>query len=76
MLSFNKCSGFQVDADRFKQYFGDSIKDSACLDDCLKLFTKEEVLDKDNEWYCGRCKAHKQATKKMQLYSVPDVLIL
>ena len=23
------------------------------LQDCLKLFTKEETLSSDNEWYCA-----------------------
>jgi len=46
------------------------------IDSCLKLFAKPEILDKDNLWYCNQCKDHKQATKKMDIYSVPKILII
>ncbi|CAK4658374.1 hypothetical protein LEN26_013559 [Aphanomyces euteiches] len=46
------------------------------LDDCFKKFTSPEQLDQDNLWYCSTCKEHRQATKTMQLYKLPDVLIL
>ena len=46
------------------------------LQECLDLFTKEEVLEKGNEWYCSKCKEHKQASKKMELYKCPEILIL
>jgi ubiquitin carboxyl-terminal hydrolase 4/11 len=34
------------------------------------------MLDKDNEWYCSRCKTHVQASKKMDFYQIPKYLIL
>lgn len=43
---------------------------------CLEMFTAEEVLDKENAWYCNHCKDHKLASKKMEIYHVPDNLIL
>ncbi|BGP41272.1 hypothetical protein JCM10449v2_005249 [Rhodotorula kratochvilovae] len=45
------------------------------LNDCLAEFTKEERLGEDDMWYCGTCKEHKQATKKVELWKVPDVLV-
>lgn len=54
----------------------DTIKKSFTIQECFELFTREEKLDKENEWYCNKCKGHKQATKKMELYKLPDVLIL
>ncbi|GAA5944501.1 hypothetical protein JCM3775_005877 [Rhodotorula graminis] len=45
------------------------------LADCLGEFTKEERLGEDDMWYCGACKEHKQATKKVELWKVPDVLV-
>ncbi|GAA5855168.1 hypothetical protein JCM9279_007576 [Rhodotorula babjevae] len=45
------------------------------LADCLGEFTKEERLGEDDMWYCGTCKEHKQATKKVELWKVPDVLV-
>lgn len=44
--------------------------------DCLDLFTKEEILDAENAWYCSNCKMHKQAKKKMEIYKTPKILIL
>lgn len=46
------------------------------LDDCLNEFTKEEQLGEDDLWYCPRCKKHQQATKKFDLWKVPDVLVV
>lgn len=44
------------------------------IDDCLTEFTKEEQLGEDDLWYCPRCKKHQQATKKFDLWKVPDIL--
>jgi len=44
--------------------------------DCINLFTRKEKLEKDNAWYCSRCKGHKEALKKMEIYKVPSILIL
>ena len=52
------------------------IKDNYNIIDCIKIFTKEEVLLEGNEWYCNKCKEHKLATKKMELYNLPNILIL
>ncbi|CAD8132028.1 unnamed protein product [Paramecium pentaurelia] len=46
------------------------------LDDCLRAFTKEEILGKGDEWYCNKCKKHVQASKKMEIYKVPQILII
>lgn len=46
------------------------------LQDCLDEFTKEEKLGEDDLWYCPRCKKHQQATKKFDLWKVPDVLVV
>ncbi|KAH7105795.1 cysteine proteinase [Auriculariales sp. MPI-PUGE-AT-0066] len=46
------------------------------LDDCLNEFTREEILSEEDPWYCPRCKKHQQATKKFELWKVPDVLVI
>lgn len=46
------------------------------IQQCLEKFTKEEVLDPHNAWYCSHCKKHQQATKKIEIYKSPDLLIL
>ncbi|GAA5827452.1 hypothetical protein JCM11251_003818 [Rhodosporidiobolus azoricus] len=50
-------------------------KKAITLQDCLVEFTKEERLGEDDQWYCSSCKEFKQATKKVELWKVPDVLV-
>ncbi|CAM9712997.1 unnamed protein product [Sphacelaria rigidula] len=49
-----------------------SIPLSACFD----KYTEREQLGQSELWYCGKCKAHRQAHKKLDVYTVPDVLIV
>lgn len=46
------------------------------LDDCLNEFGKEEILSEADTWYCPRCKEHRRASKKFELWKTPDVLIM
>ena len=69
LLRLNRCRDENISLNR-------NNNNPHSLNECLNLFTKEEILDKDNEWYCNKCKEHKQATKKMELYKTPKILIL
>lgn len=51
------------------------IKKVITIEDCLAEFTKEERLGEDDTWYCPDCKKHQQATKKVEIWKVPDVLV-
>ncbi|XP_068649713.1 ubiquitin carboxyl-terminal hydrolase 9-like [Aristolochia californica] len=42
---------------------------------CLKAFLKEEPLGPDDMWYCPSCKEHRQASKKLDLWRLPDILV-
>lgn len=46
------------------------------LYDCLELFSKPETLGENDLWYCPQCKEHRQATKKIELWSAPDILTI
>ncbi|KAF8518039.1 ubiquitin-specific protease [Hysterangium stoloniferum] len=46
------------------------------IQDCLDEFTKEEQLGEDDPWYCPQCKKHQQATKNLQIWKAPDVLVV
>lgn len=46
------------------------------LNDCFRNFIKPETLDQANLWYCASCKEHRQARKTMEIWKLPDVLIL
>jgi len=53
-----------------------SQKDALALSDCLKAFCLPETLSVDDPWYCSVCKGHKQATKKMDLWKLPEIFII
>ncbi|KAK5654111.1 hypothetical protein OQA88_7542 [Cercophora sp. LCS_1] len=46
------------------------------LDDCLAEFEKEEILSEQDTWYCPRCKEHRRASKKFDLWRTPDILVV
>ncbi|XP_018417101.1 PREDICTED: ubiquitin carboxyl-terminal hydrolase 15 isoform X3 [Nanorana parkeri] len=46
------------------------------LKDCIELFTTKEKLGAEDPWYCPHCKEHQQATKKLDLWSLPPVLVV
>ncbi|KAJ5949290.1 hypothetical protein N7454_000874 [Penicillium verhagenii] len=46
------------------------------LEQCLKEFSKEEILSENDAWYCPRCKEHRQASKKFDLWYAPDILVI
>jgi len=37
---------------------------------------RSEMLDEQNKWYCSRCKDHVQATKSLDIYRAPLVLVV
>ena len=51
-------------------------KDNLTIYDSLELFHKEEILDGENKWFCGKCKNHEKAIKKLEIYKTPYYLII
>ncbi|KPM40634.1 hypothetical protein AK830_g5925 [Neonectria ditissima] len=45
------------------------------LDDCLDEFERAEILSEQDMWYCPRCKEHRRASKKFDLWKTPDILV-
>lgn len=45
------------------------------LEECLDEFERAEVLSEQDMWYCPRCKEHRRASKKFDLWKTPDILI-
>lgn len=52
------------------------VKDDLTLEQCLQLFTEPERLTPEDAWYCPSCKQHREATKQLSLWSLPDILII
>ncbi|KAL7424547.1 hypothetical protein Q5752_000231 [Cryptotrichosporon argae] len=46
------------------------------IEDCLDEFSREETLGQDDLWYCPVCKKHQAATKKIEIYKAPDILVI
>lgn len=46
------------------------------LAQCLRAFTKEEILGENDPWYCSDCKKHQRASKMMNVWKLPHVLII
>ena len=46
------------------------------LEDCLNEFGKSETLSENNAWYCPRCKEHRRADKRFEVWKAPDILVM
>ncbi|CAL9099304.1 unnamed protein product [Musa acuminata var. zebrina] len=51
-------------------------QEAITLYSCLEAFLKEEPLGPDDMWYCPSCKEHRQATKKLDLWRLPEILVV
>ena len=51
-------------------------KKAISLEDCLSEYTKEEQLGEEDPWYCPNCKKHQQASKKLDIWRLPDILVV
>uniref|UniRef100_A0A5K3ELA3 Ubiquitin carboxyl-terminal hydrolase n=2 Tax=Mesocestoides corti TaxID=53468 RepID=A0A5K3ELA3_MESCO len=54
----------------------DTEKHHVRLADCLDLFLATEQLSDRDPWYCTKCKEHRQAFKKFDIWSLPRVLVI
>lgn len=64
---------------RFEPFMYLSLPISAScrtIADCLDLYLAQENLVGANQWYCGKCKTHRDATKKTDLWILPPILIV
>jgi hypothetical protein len=48
----------------------------ASLEDCLNEFTGDEQLSNDDSWYCPRCKQHQRASKKIDIWKLPEIMVV
>ncbi|KAK8518374.1 hypothetical protein V6N13_027851 [Hibiscus sabdariffa] len=50
-------------------------QEAISLSSCLDAFLVEEPLGPDDMWYCPRCKEHRQAVKKLDLWKLPEIIV-
>lgn len=46
------------------------------LKKCLEAFTRQEELGEEEKYYCSSCKSHQLASKKLQIWRLPPILIV
>ncbi|KAK9279644.1 hypothetical protein L1049_013323 [Liquidambar formosana] len=51
-------------------------QESVSLYKCLEAFLKEEPLGPEDMWFCPSCKKHHQASKKLDLWRLPEILVI
>jgi ubiquitin C-terminal hydrolase len=51
-------------------------KKSISLETCLKAFSQEEMLSGNDQWYCNKCKEHRDIHKKLEIYKIPPILMI
>lgn len=51
-------------------------KGAISVEDCVREFVKAEGMTGEDSWYCARCKAKRNAYKKLSISRLPDVLII
>lgn len=58
------------------EQFIHSAVDKIPLEKCFEEFTKLEILDGDDCWFCPRCKQLRKSTKKITITRFPSNLII
>ena len=51
-------------------------KHGVTLDECFAETARSEILSEENAWYCNRCKELRLASKTLEIWTVPDILVL
>ena len=54
----------------------DNYINQITLDHCLEYFTEEECLEEGNEWFCNNCKQRVMASKQIELFYLPRIMII
>ncbi|KAF1885501.1 hypothetical protein Lal_00029390 [Lupinus albus] len=57
-------------------FFAKRPQEPISLYKCLEAFLQEEPLGPEDMWYCPSCKKHRQASKKLDLWRLPEVLVI
>eukprot|EP00808_Paulinella_micropora_P030219 g45117.t1 len=86
-LNMEVYSRLQVNQDRLQPFDHPSVEEARQAEKrnkrggltyhkCFAQFTSEETLGKEEAWYCRNCKDHRQAIKRMELWTLPNILIV
>jgi ubiquitin carboxyl-terminal hydrolase 4/11/15 len=75
-LDWPTASVYNETKDSHNEFSGPKEPETCTLDECLDIFTTQEQLGNEDLWYCNRCKELRAATKKIDLWKLPPVLVV
>ena len=61
--------------DMARKSLNSASSDNVTIYDCLDQDKVGTRLEAGSEWYCSQCKNHVLATKKLELYRLPKILV-
>lgn len=53
-----------------------STRSPVTLEDCVNEFVRAEGMSGDDSWLCPKCKVRRNASKKLSISKLPDVLVV
>ncbi|KAG7994178.1 hypothetical protein I3843_01G043900 [Carya illinoinensis] len=71
-----KCLGKSERCEQMMDLTVEIDGDIGTLEEALAQFTATEILDRDNKYYCSRCKSYEKARKKLTILEVPNILTI
>ena len=76
LTSETKCLTCDTASYRNEKFLDLSIdlEPDSSITNCLKMFSKIELLNEDNKFYCENCYSYQEAAKSMKLKKIPKVL--
>jgi ubiquitin carboxyl-terminal hydrolase 2/21 len=82
LMSTSQCTVCNEEHTCFEPFYDISLPfqkgntDLQTLDDCIREYTKEEVLDGDNMIECENCRCKRVGIKRLRVSNFPNVLVL
>lgn len=65
--SFSPCTGVEVPIAK---------RQPICVEDCLAVYCREEILDENSLYECGKCKKKVRASQQLTFFTCPEILVL
>ncbi|KAI8098402.1 uncharacterized protein B0P05DRAFT_582735 [Gilbertella persicaria] len=65
-----------IKTDAWHDFDETKTKNEITLQDCLDEFTSDERLTSEDSWYCPQCKKHQHASKKMDIWKLPEIMVV
>lgn len=77
-----KCLKCGLQSHRFEPFMYLSVPLQDCqepkqfLEDCIREYCSEEKMVGDERWKCPQCRSPQESVKKIDLWSLPNILII